>query len=70
MNNDYLSFAINYLQKNGGIPNNPQAQQYIDLIKSGDNEKGRQVAENICKTYGITMEEAGRMAMQMFFGNR
>ena len=46
--------------------NNPMAQNYISVIQSGDAQKGQQLAENICRSYGVTPQEALQQAKQFF----
>lgn len=55
---DMKQFALNLISKNPQIANNPQAQQYIDVIKSGDDAKGQELANNILNSYGLTKEQA------------
>lgn len=50
------------LQMNPRIQNNPQAQSMLNVIRSGDAVTGQQLAENLCKTYGITTQEATQQA--------
>lgn len=59
-------FALNLLSKNPAIANNPQAQNYINVIKSGDSAKGAEIARNICQSYGVTPEEGVAQAKSFF----
>lgn len=59
-------FALQMLQNNPNIANNPEAQQLLEVIKSGDDQRGQQVADNICKTYGISREDAIMQAKRFF----
>lgn len=59
-------FAFNMLAKNPQVSQNPQAQSMINVIKNGDNEKGKQIAQNLCDTYGVTPEQAINQAMAYF----
>lgn len=63
---DIRQFALNMIQRNPKIANNPQAQGYLEVIQNNDSQKGRQIAENICKSYGMTKEEALNRAKQFF----
>lgn len=67
--NDLKSFAMMLLRQNPNIMNNPQAQHMVSIIQNGDSAQGQQVAENLCKTYGISKEDAIQQAKQ-FFGMR
>lgn len=59
-------FAMNMIKNNPQVMNNPMAQNYIGVIQSGDAQKGQQLAENICKTYGVTPQQAIQQARQFF----
>lgn len=67
--NDLKSFAMMLLRQNPNIMNNPQAQHMVSIIQNGDSTQGEQIAENLCKTYGISKEDAIQQAKQ-FFGMR
>ena len=67
--NDLKSFAMMLLRLNPNIMNNPQAQHMVSIIQNGDSAQGQQIAENLCKTYGISKEDAIQQAKQ-FFGMR
>lgn len=57
MNNfNPMQFALNMIQRNPQIANNPRAQDMIKVIQSGDSARGQQLAENLCQTYGVTDE--------------
>lgn len=60
------NFALGLIQRNPQVANNPQAQEYLGVIQSGDNKKGEEIANNICKSYGVTPQEALEMARQFF----
>lgn len=67
MNNfNPMQFALNMIRQNPQIANNPRAQDMINVIQSGDSVRGQQLAENLCKTYGVTKEQAINEAMQFF----
>lgn len=59
-------FAMNLLQNNPNIAKNPQAQEMLKVIQNGDSQRGQMIAENLCKTYGITKEDALTQAKQFF----
>lgn len=58
MSNAIMNFAMNAIAKNPQLASNPQAQELINVIKSGDSAKGEQIARNICQSYGVTPEQA------------
>lgn len=61
-----IDFALQMIQNNLSIQNNPNAREMIDVIKSGDADKGRQIAMNICNTYGIDPKDAEAQARAFF----
>lgn len=67
--NQIEQFALNALQNNPRFQNNPMAQNLMQILQSGNSTEGQRMAENICKTYGLSPEEATRQAKQ-FFGFR
>lgn len=54
------------MQRNPQIANNPQAQQMLRVIQSGDAEQGQQIAENILRSRGISKDQAVQQARQFF----
>lgn len=54
------------MQRNPNVANNPQAQQMLQVIQSGDEEQGRQIAENILKSRGLSKDEGMQQARQFF----
>lgn len=63
---DPRQFAMSLLKRNPQIANNPQAQSYLQLIQNGSNEEGEKVAMNLCKTYGVTPEQAMQQVSSFF----
>ena len=64
--NQIANFAINLLQKNPNMANNPQAQQLRKIIQNGDAAQGEKMAENLCETYGMTKDQALTEAKKFF----
>lgn len=58
--------ALKMISNNPKVANNPQAQELIEVIKSGDNARGQQIAQNLCNTYGVSKEEALNQAKGFF----
>lgn len=57
---------VNMIRANPAITNNPQMQAYIDVLESGDSERGEELANNLLKTYGTTKEDALAAAKAYF----
>ncbi len=58
--------AMNLLRNNPNLASNPQAQKMLEVIQNGDSQRGQMIAENLCKTYGISKEDALARARQFF----
>lgn len=63
---DPAKFAMQMIQNNPQVMNNPMAKEYLQIIQNGDSAKGQEVANNILKTYGLTKEQALGQAAQFF----
>lgn len=59
--------AMNLINQNPNIASNPQAQELIQIIQSGDSARGEQMANNILNSYGISKEQ-GLADAKKFFG--
>lgn len=57
------------MANNPAIANNPNTQNYLNVIQSNDQTKGEQIANNLCQTMGMSREEAIARA-KAFFGLR
>lgn len=64
--NQIANFAMNLLQRNPRVANNPQAQKLMEIIQNGDNQQGEKMAENLCETYGMTKDQALTEAKKFF----
>lgn len=64
--NNPMSMLLNMAMQNSNIANNPRAQEMLQVIQSGDVQKGQQIAMNLCKTYGVSKEQAVGMATEYF----
>lgn len=64
--NNMMQFALDMIQNNPALQNNPNAREMINVIRSGDAERGQQIARNICDTYGIKPEDAIAQAKSFF----
>lgn len=70
MSNDMMmNFAMQMIQNNPAVANNPRAREAIMAIQSGDAARGSQIAQNLCQTYGVTPDQA-LMQAKTFFGIR
>lgn len=61
-----IQFAMQMIQRNPQISNNPTAQQYLQIIQNGDSTKGEQIADNILKSYGMNREQGINQALGFF----
>lgn len=61
-----MNMLLNMALQNSNITNNPRAMEMLRIIQSGDAQKGQEIAMNLCKTYGVSKEEATNMATDYF----
>lgn len=61
-----IKAMLKTIKANPAIADNPQAQAYLDVLESGDAEKGEEVANNLLKSYGMTKDEALKQAKAFF----
>lgn len=45
---------------------NPMASGMLDVIESGDSRKGEKMADNLCRSMGISRDEAVSQARRFF----
>lgn len=64
--NNFISSALDIFMKKNGSNITPIQQNYIDILKSGNTNRGEQVAANICNNMGVTREEAVTQAARFF----
>jgi len=64
--NNLINMAMQMIQRSPNVANNPNAQHMIDIIRSGNAAEGERIADNLCKTYGCTREQAITRARQVF----
>lgn len=68
-----MNTIINALvQRNPQVANNPEVQEILNVIRTGDAQRGQQIAENLCRNNGMTKEQgyqsAAQWAQQIFSG--
>lgn len=62
-----MAFAQRMIQQNQNrIPNTPWAQSAVNAIMSGDERMGSQIADNLCRSYGVTREQGLQQAGRFF----
>lgn len=66
MNNPIINFAMNMMANNPAIANNPRNKELFEAIQSGDAQRGQQIAQNLCDSYGVTPEQAVEQAKKHF----
>lgn len=61
-----MDFAMNMIRNNPQFRNNPQAQEWLQVIQSGDQARGEEIANNLLQSMGMTKEQAMQQASQRF----
>lgn len=55
--NNPIALAMELLKMLPNNANNPNAQEMINVIQSGDSVRGEEIANNILQAYGMTKEQ-------------
>lgn len=63
---DPVQIAMAMAQRDPRISSNPNAQHLLKVIQSGDRDRGIQIADNLCTTYGVSREDAIAQAKRFF----
>lgn len=66
MNNPMMQFALNQLKQKPEIANSPMGQEFINILQSGNDQAGIELANNLLKSYGLTREQAIQQARNGF----
>ena len=61
-----MQFAMQMLQNNPNIANNPNAQNMINVLQNGSDQEREELARNLCQSYGVTPEQAVQQAKNFF----
>lgn len=61
-----MQFAMQMLQNNPNIANNPNAQSMINVLQNGTDQDRENLAKNLCQSYGVTPEQAVQQAKSFF----
>lgn len=61
-----MNLVMNMIRNNPQVANNPQAQEWLGVIKSGDQARGEEIANNILQSMGMTKEQALQEASKRF----
>lgn len=65
---------LNWMAQQQGYTNNPTQKQYlsilIDALKTGNTQQAEALADNICKSYGMTREQMVQMAQNKILGRK
>ena len=59
-------FALRQLEGRPEIANNPLAREWLEVIKSGDAQRGEEIARNLCDNSGVTVQQAMEEARKYF----
>ena len=59
-------FALNMINGNPQIANNPNAKEFLNVIRNNDDVRGKQIAQNLCDSYGLTTDQAVQQAKRFF----
>lgn len=58
--------AMNRISSDPRMQNNPQAREFMNIMRSGDAARGEAMARNLCNSYGVSQQQALQQAKQFF----
>ena len=58
--------VIGMIEKSPAFASNQNARQMLECIKNNDAETGQKIASNLCKSYGVSPQDAVNQARQFF----
>lgn len=61
-----MQIMLQKMMNSPQIQNNPMAKNAMQMYQSGDSKGLQQMAENLCRERGITLDEAKQKVMSMF----
>lgn len=61
---NFMDFAFNMLKNNPRVANDPRSQQIISAIQNKDYNAAQQLANDICKERGMSVEDARQFTEQ------
>lgn len=62
-NNNPLQAIQAFLSQGGANPNTPMGQNAANILKSGNQAQGEELANNFIRSLGMTKEQAVQSAM-------
>lgn len=60
------AFLQQAIQANPQMANNPQAQNIIQVLMSGDAQAGEQLARNLAQSMGVQPQDLAQQSMNYF----
>lgn len=61
-----MQMVLNQLANNPNIVNDPQKKHMLEVLQTGNAEEGKKIAQELCQTYGVSMEEAVQKSKSFF----
>lgn len=58
--------ALRQLAGRPEVAGNPLAQEWMEVIRTGDARRGEEIARNLCDNSGVTVEQALDEARRFF----
>lgn len=62
--NPLMQFAAQILQNNQKMQESPIGQQFAQILRTGDEQAGIALANNLLQSYGLSREEAVKQATE------
>lgn len=53
-----IELALRNLEGRPEVAGNPLAREWLQVIRNGDAKRGEEIARNLCRNNGVTVEQA------------
>lgn len=64
--NPVIQALVSRAAADPSIASNPNSRAMLEVLQTGDSKRGEQIANNLLNTYGVTKNDAVRMAREFF----
>lgn len=66
MNPQLVNMLLDRVVSDPSYRANPRAQAIVQCIRDNDAQRGKEIASNLCQSYGMTPEQAINRAKGLF----
>lgn len=61
-----IDLALRQLEQRPDVASNPIAREWLEVVRTGDAQRGEEIARNLCSNSGVTVQQAMEEARRFF----